>query len=84
MVSGTPVLTMALPGMPQEYYDKLFVCREESVSGLTQSLSDILSRSDEELSVIGQKAKEFVLREKNNEVQAGRILNVFRCGVVQD
>ena len=78
MVSGTPVLTMALPGMPLEYYNKLFVCKDETVSGLAQSLSDILKCSDEELSIIGQKAKEYVLQEKNNIKQAGRILNLLK------
>ena len=75
MVSGTPVLTMDLPGMPSEYDDNLFICKDESVEGLSSKLNEILSLSQEALENVGSKGKDFVLIHKNNKVQSQRILN---------
>ncbi len=76
MVSGTPLLTTALPGMPKDYYDKIFVCYEESVEGFVRVLKEILSLSDTEMAEKGALAKSFVLNNKNNVIQAKRILKM--------
>lgn len=76
MVSGTPLLTTALPGMPKEYYPYVFLCKEESVQGFVASLKEILSLNDEELAKRGNEAKEFVLQKKNNITQAKRIIEM--------
>lgn len=73
MVSGTPVLTTKLPGMPQEYYPHVFILEEETVAGCDQSLREILSLSDAELDAKGRSAKRFVLDTKNNIMQAERV-----------
>lgn len=77
MVSGTPLLTTALPGMPVEYYDKVFICYNETVEGFASALNDILSKSTEQLNEIGIRAKNFVLKEKNNIIQARRIITLI-------
>lgn len=77
MVSGTPLLTTVLPGMPKEYYPYVFMCKEESVQGFASALREILSMNDDELSKRGAQAKEFVLQNKNNIAQAGRILSLL-------
>ncbi|WMX54276.1 glycosyltransferase [Peribacillus sp. R9-11] len=74
MVSGTPILTTPLQGMPKEYYDYVYLIEDESVEGLTQTLIDILSKPKEELHEKGLKTKEFVLEVKNNVVQATKVL----------
>ena len=73
MVSGTPVLTTKLPGMPTEYYKYVYLFQDESVKGFKQDLIRILSLPEDELRNRGLKAKEFVLSEKNNIIQANRI-----------
>lgn len=75
MVSGTPTLTTQLPGMPKEYNDYVYLFENESVEGMSKTLQIILSKSNEELHLFGHKAKEFVLRNKNNITQASRILD---------
>jgi glycosyltransferase involved in cell wall biosynthesis len=77
MVSGTPLLTTPLPGMPQEYYPFVYVFNDETVEGFQQTLKVLLATPKEELHEFGQRAKEFVLRYKNNRVQAERILCFF-------
>lgn len=77
MASGTPLLTTALPGMPSEYYDKIFICYNETVSGFASVLREILDMPDDKLDYIGERAKKFVLEEKNNYIQSLRILKLI-------
>ena len=74
MASGTPVLTTVLPGMPKEYYPYVNFIREESPQGIADALKTVLASSDDELFAQGCRAREFVLKERNNVVQAKKIL----------
>ncbi len=75
MVSGTPLLTTLLPGMPSEYYPYVYHFADESITGMAHTLKDILAIEKTELNCFGNKAKLFVLNEKNNIKQANRIIN---------
>ena len=49
MMSGTPLLTTKLPGMPREYYPYVYFIEDESIAGIANSLrntlcTDILNR----------------------------------------
>jgi len=77
MASGTPVLTTALPGMPMEYYPHVFVIQDESPDGVAEALKEAFSNTDEELYQKGLMAREFVLKERNNVVQAAKILEML-------
>ena len=76
MVSGTPVLTTRLPGMPEEYEQYVYLIEDESVEGLAQTLKIILDKPVEELHQKGQEAKKFVLQNKNNVVQARKVIEM--------
>jgi glycosyltransferase involved in cell wall biosynthesis len=76
MASGTPLLTTKLPGIPEEYYNYVYLFEDESVEGMAKTLERILELPKEELHAKGAVAKEFVLREKNNIRQASRILEL--------
>lgn len=75
MVSGTPVVTTKLPGMPIEYYNFVYLFEDESIIGMARTLEAILRKSNVELISFGEKAKEFVLTEKSNVSQGKRILS---------
>lgn len=78
MVSGTPVLTTILPGMPQEYYPYVFLFdKGETVEGYSEVLRSVLSLSPEILTKRGKMAREFVLKKKNNLVQTNRIVELI-------
>ena len=77
MVSGTPILTTHLPGMPGEYLDYVYVFKDETVNGMHSELKSLLSRSGSELHDFGCKAKQFVLDKKNNIVQAQRLIKML-------
>ncbi len=76
MVSGTPILTTKLPGMPKEYYDYIYLIEEESENGMRNSITKVLNLPREELIEKGKKARDFVLKYKNNNIQAKRIIRL--------
>ncbi len=77
MVSGTPVLTTALPGMPKEYYPYVFLFDQgETTEGYASVLRKVLSLSDEELQEKGAKARQWVLDNKNHISQTERIIQL--------
>ena len=78
MLSGTPVLTTKLPGMPPEYYPYVYLFDEESVSGYAKRIHEILSLSKEELCLKGQKAQQWVMQRKNNNVQSKKIIDLLK------
>lgn len=73
MVSGTPVITTKLPGMPKEYLEYVYLFNEETEQGYKDKLKEILQKTNQELYEKGKKAKEFVLKNKNNQIQAKKI-----------
>ncbi len=77
MASGTPVLTTVLPGMPKEYHPYVYLLEEETADGITKMLTEVLSNSDEELFRKGSEARAFVLEQKNNVIQARKILEML-------
>lgn len=77
MATGTPLLTTRLPGIPAEYKDFIFYFNDESVDGFAETITQVMALSDNELSMKGESAKYFVLNQKNNKTQAGRILSLI-------
>lgn len=77
MASGTPILTTRLPGMMQEYYEHIYIIENECEDGVTEALQNILMKNKEELFIKGHLAKEFVLKEKNNLIQAKKFMEKF-------
>lgn len=74
MVSGTPLLTTKLAGMPREYYKYVYLFEDETVNGMANTLKEILNKSDMELHQKGIEAKQFALYNKSNVAQARKIL----------
>jgi len=77
MVSGTPVLTTRLPGMPAEYYGYVSTIDGDDADAITDALSRELARDPSELHAQGERARSFVLAKKNNVVQTARILEAM-------
>ena len=77
MASGTPILTTKLPGMPEEYYDYIYTIDNETPDGIAECLKEILKKDITELHEKGAAAKNFVLTQKNNKVQAGKVLELL-------
>ncbi|MBS5588773.1 MAG: glycosyltransferase [[Clostridium] spiroforme] len=81
MSSGTPLLTTKLPGIPEEYFNYVYVLDNETEEGLSKKIEEIFSLSENNLIELGKEAMDFVLNEKNSKVQGKKIfefLNVKR------
>lgn len=82
MVSGTPVLTTRLEGIPKEYCNYLFYFDDTSKTATVEKLIEVLSIDDAELIEKGRAAKEFVIANKNNIKQADKILKFIETEVL--
>ena len=78
MVSGTPVLTTKLPGMPEEYYPYVFLLEDESPDGIARVLTEVMMLSKDYRIKKGQEAREFVLNNKTNILQALKIKHFLK------
>jgi len=77
MSTGTPVLTTKLRGIPKEYNNYTYIIDEESPKGIKRKLKEIIKKSKEELKIFGEKARNFVLENKNKSVQAEKIVKML-------
>ncbi len=76
MLSGTPLLTGSLPGMPEEYYDYVYLIEDDSVDSLKSALKNILKKPLQELKKNGRKAQKFISTCKNKYVQTKKIIEL--------
>lgn len=75
MVSGTPVFTTALDGIPPEYYEYMFSSESYDDLQLSYELDLILNKTPGELNDISYKSSEFILNNKTSGVQGKKILD---------
>jgi len=78
MMTGRPVITTMLPGIPREYREYLFILQDETPLGLAKLLQEVCEKPLAELSEIGQRARSFVLREKNYLRQGERMFQFIQ------
>lgn len=81
MVSGTPVLTTKLPGMPEEYYPHVYLIDNESPQGIAQALRKVFDEPVTHRINKGKTAREFVLKNKSNIQQADKIIDFLKYKV---
>ena len=74
MMSGTPVLTTRLPGIPKEYNKYIYFIEQETEEGLINEFNKILLTNEDFLKT-GKKAQKFVRTHKNNIVQSNKIVS---------
>ncbi|MCL6604720.1 MAG: glycosyltransferase [Paenibacillus sp.] len=82
MVSGTPILTTKLPGMPDEYKEFVYCFDGENLGDFTEKLCEILNKDISDLHEFGLKAKHFVLTNKNNIRQAEQLFLFFKSEIL--
>lgn len=75
LASGTPLLTTKLAGIPDEYFEHVFSFEDESRVGMKNKLIEIFALSDDELDSKGKAAQNFIRIQKNNEVQAKKVID---------
>ncbi|MFJ7638131.1 glycosyltransferase [Peribacillus sp. NPDC097206] len=77
LVSGVPTIAYKLPGMPEEYNDYIYFINGNSLNSITNTLIRVCEKSPNELMEFGDKARNYVLSEKNNMKQVEKIISLF-------
>jgi len=78
MLSGTPLLTTKLPGMPKEYDEYVYLIDEENEEGIIKKFKEISRKDINEINNFGKKAKDFVMKNKNNIIQTKKIIDFIK------
>jgi glycosyltransferase involved in cell wall biosynthesis len=77
LLSGTPAIVRRLPGVPEEYFQYLFVVEGASSADLARTICEVVSKSPEERAQFGERARRFVVEHKSGLTQARRILGLI-------
>lgn len=77
MVSGTPVLTTRLQGIPEEYFEYVFSLSDVSVEGIYAKLSEILDYSQDDLCGLGERAQNFIIQNKKPRDVGRKIIQLI-------
>lgn len=78
MLSGTPLLTTKLPGIPEEYFEHCIGLQNNEPSEIKVAIEEFFALEEVERRGIGASAAEFISTEKNQSVQAKRVLDFLR------
>lgn len=78
MASYTPVLTTKLDGMPKEYYDYIYTIDGDGSKAITVALKKVFAIPAEERYLLGQKAGEYIKKNKNNIAQTARLAEFLK------
>lgn len=77
LASGTPCIMHRLPGIPSEYFDYVFVAEKEDSEGLKKTIIEVCSKDTLELKKNGERASEFIFKNKNPFVQVKKIYDMI-------
>lgn len=75
--SGVPLVAYKLDGIPDEYDPYIHFVTDNTVDALREAIERVLNCSQEERSLLGEKARQFVLENKNEVVQSRKILDML-------
>lgn len=78
MSSGTPAILTRLPGIPDEYFDYVYVLNDESASGVKKMLTELLLIHQKELDSKGEKARKYIYEHKDSLQQGRKIITFVR------
>lgn len=81
LASGTPTVMYRLTCMPPEYENYLFYVDGTDTVALKNKLVEICEKPKTELLEFGRRASQFIMNEKNPEVQCSKIVNLINDNI---
>ena len=81
LISGTPLMTTRLPGIPDEYYNYVYTV-DYDFNKMAQMIDEILRDTPENRQALGVKAQEFVMEHKNCEQQVTRMVDFIKQQII--
>ena len=76
LVSGKPVIMYKLDGIPDEYDPFLDYIAGNSPRDIANKNVEVIEKTQAELDECGNRARQFVMKNKNHIVQAQKILSL--------
>jgi len=73
LASGRPVISTSTADLQEEYGDLVFMMDEETPEALARLIQEVCALDPDDLQNLGARAREYVLSNKNWDVQAGRV-----------
>lgn len=77
LLAGKSVIINKLPGIPVEYYDYVYCPKDESVSALTECISNVLNIDTEIRETKAIAGRKFIIEQKNSAIQISRIIKMI-------
>ena len=74
MISGNPVLSTVIEGIPDEYFDYLIPLLDITPNTLSEKIKQVAEMDKEDRESLGNKSRSFILENKNNVAQMRRII----------
>ena len=81
LLAGAPTICYKLKGIPQEYDDYLFYVKDDTVESLAEKIEELCSLSEEEQAKIRKNNINFVIKNKNNVIQAMKIIDMINRNI---
>ena len=78
LASGTPCIMHNLEGIPKEYFDYCYISYNESSFGLYETIISVCKKEQSELNEFGERAKNFILKNKSADKQCEKIYNMLK------
>ena len=78
MLTGKPVVICRMSGIPEDYYQYVFVAEEGTAESLALLLNKVLDMSNDERLKFGESARSYILNNKTISVQAKRIVDFIK------
>lgn len=75
MISGNPVLSCRIGGIPDEYFDYLVEMKSTSPEDIKEAILKVAEMPEDERKTRGAKSREFILAEKSHTSQAKKMLD---------
>lgn len=78
MASGTPMIGFKLAGIPEEYYEHMYIVPATDTETIAKTVQCVLKLPSEELRNKGREAAQFIRDYKTAKHQATRVLNFLQ------
>lgn len=77
MASGIPVVMHRLSGIPSDYDEHLLYIEDHSPAGIKEAMEKAFAMDRDSRKQFGEKARNFIINEKNEKKQAKKILDLI-------
>ena len=77
LLSGKSAVINRLPGIPQEYYEYVFVPENESVDSLADCLVRVLDTDISVRNNVSARGRDFVIGRKNSVTQMRKVIDMI-------